>query len=120
MIHADFTFLLSHMQAAQLSHVCAAYRSYAWQVLPPSAERNQTMRVAQAVQGRVSELRTGGTEPLPLVMTEEERQALRAMVNTLVQGYTAEPATVERNQLLGDLVLVRALLERGSRQTQAL
>jgi hypothetical protein len=120
MMHTDCTFLLSSMQAAQLSQVCVAYRSYAWQVLSPSAERNQIMRAAQAVQGRLAELRAAGGEPLSFSMTEEERQAVRSMVSTLMQAYAAEPATVERNRLLGDLVLVRTLLERGSRHTQAL
>jgi hypothetical protein len=120
MMHADFLLLLNPTQAAQLSQVCVAYRSYAWQALSPSAERNQTMRAAQAIQGRVSELRAAGKEPLSFAMTEEERQAVRSMVSTLMQAYAAEPATVERNRLLGNLVLVRTLLERGSRHTQAL
>ena len=77
------------------------------------------MKAGQAVQGRVSEQRTGGVEPLWLTITEDERNALRVILSTLMQVYGAEPASNERNQALGDLATLRVLLERGRRHTQA-
>ena len=109
---------LSQSQTEQLAHACAAYRSYAWQMLAPTPERNQTMRVAQAMQGRLAEMRALGAEQCVLCISGEERQALRTVVSTLIQIYGGEPPTPERIQLLGALAALRALLER-SRQTQA-
>lgn len=118
MMDAGHMLSLSQPQAEQLAHACAAYRSYAWQMLAPTPERNQTMRVAQAMQGRLAEMRTLGAEQCVLRISEEERQALRTVISTLIQVYGAEPPTPERTQLLGVLAALRALLER-SRQTQA-
>ncbi len=113
----DAPLPLSQSQAKQLEQACAAFRSYAWQHLDPCEERNRLMKAGQAVQGRVSEHHTGGSEPLWLSITEEERHALRVILSTLMQRYGAEPVSQERNQRLGDLATLRVLVERG-RHTQ--
>lgn len=46
-----FFLALDPSQADQLSRWCARYRSYAWHHLEPTPERNQVMKVAQAVRG---------------------------------------------------------------------
>ncbi len=115
---ADRTLILSQSQAEQLFHVCAAYRSYAWQTLPPTPERNHLMRAAQAVQGRLAETRACCAESLLFALTEEERQALRVVMRTLMQVYGAETPAVGRNRLLGELAALRVLFEYTCRQTR--
>jgi hypothetical protein len=115
------TLALSASQAAQLAECCAAYRAYAWRELPPSAERNQTMKAVQAVQGRLSAWRAAvATEPLRLAVSEEEKQALRQMTLLLMQVAGAQAPSEKRTQMLGELAGLRQVLERALRQTQAL
>jgi hypothetical protein len=118
MIH---TLTLSASQVAQLVECCAAYRAYAWRELPPSAERNQTMKAVQAVQGRLSAWRDAvATEPLLLSLQEEEKQALRQMTLLLMQVAGAQAPSGKRTQMLGELASLRQALERALRQAQAL
>ena len=120
MINAALTLLLSLAQATRLASYCADYRAYAWRSLPPTTERNQTMKALQAVQGRLSQARATGGETLWLITDEEEKQALRHMVCILIRLKGTEAATPERNRVLGELTGTRILLERTARQTQAL
>jgi len=120
MTQTALTLPLSTMQAAQLVGLCATYRAYAWRTLPPSPERNQTMKALQSVQGRVSQALTSGLETVWLLASEEEKQILRQVVCLLMQSYGAEPSSEERNQALGELAGLRLLIERTCRQTQAL
>lgn len=117
MMDASHTLPLSQSQAEHLASACATFRSYAWQQLDPSEERNHIMKAGQAVQGKLSDLRAEGADPLWLTITEDERSALRVILSTLMQVYGAEPASSERNQVLGNLAALRVVLERGSRQT---
>ena len=78
------------------------------------------MKALQAVQGRLSQARAAGGEPLWLFANEEEKQALRHMVCILIRLKGTEAATPERNQQLGDLTGTRVMLERPARWTQAL
>ncbi len=118
MMDTSHTLPLSQPQAEQLAQACAIFRSYAWQQLDPSEERNRLMKAGQSVQGRVSQQHTGGVEPLWLTITEDERSSLRVILSTLMQVYGTEPASSTRNQTLGDLATLRVLLERGRRHTQ--
>jgi hypothetical protein len=106
---------LGRQQADQFVAQCAAYRRHAWRCLPPSPERNQTLRAAQAVEGRLSSLRTQGEETIVLSITQEEGYALRQMMTALLQVYGAEPPSERRTQALGDLAALRVLLERALR-----
>jgi hypothetical protein len=121
MMQAALTLSLSAAQAAQLCSYCAAYRAHAWRELAPTAERNQTMRAAQAVQGRLAawsiERRT---EPLLLSVTGEEQQALRHVVGVLMQVSGPGMSSEARVQALGELAICLQLLGRTARPTQAL
>lgn len=116
------TFFLSldPSQADQLSWWCARYRSYAWQHLEPTPERNQVMKVAQAVQGRISALRSGGAEARWLMISADEKQALRHLISTLIQASGAEAASEDRNRVLGELASLRIRIERMAHQTESL
>lgn len=119
-MHAALTLHLNTTQASQLADFCAAYRAYAWHSLPPTQERNQTMRALQAVQGRVSQDLASGSATALLTLSTEEKQAVRQSICLLIQIYGAKSASEERNQRLGELAGLRLLIERTCRQTQAL
>ncbi len=114
------TLSLGQAQTEQLADICAAYRAYAWRMLEPTTERNQTMRAIQAVQGRLSQARAEGSETLDLTLCAEEKQALRHVMCVLMQARGAEPASEERNQALGELAVLRVVLEQACRQAWAL
>ncbi|HEY0756866.1 MAG TPA: hypothetical protein VGD98_23135 [Ktedonobacteraceae bacterium] len=118
MMETDHALPLSPTQAEQLAHACAAYRSYAWQQLPPTQERNHLMKMAQAVQGRLLETQAAQTAAPVLRLTSEERQALRVIISVLMQVYGLQSPSVARNRWLGDLAALRILFER-SRHNQA-
>jgi hypothetical protein len=119
MMRAALPVLHLHgQQAKQLLAHCAAYRKHAWQCLPPSPERNQTMRAVQSVEGRLSHLRAQGAETLTFSVTQEEGCALRQMMTTLIQAHGAEPPSEKRTQTLRDLAVLRLLLERTLRLRQ--
>ncbi len=114
------TLHLGQAHAEQLAGMCAAYRTHAWHALEPTPERNQTMRAIQAVQGRLSQACAQRTETLHLTLCAEEKQALRQMMCVLMQARGAEPASEERNQALGELAVLRMVLEQACRQAWAL
>jgi hypothetical protein len=121
MMQAALTLSLSAAQAAQLCGYCAAYRAHAWRELSPTSERNQTMRAAQAIQGKLSawsiERRT---EPLLLSVTTEEQQALRHVVCVLIHVHGMDLPSEARAQVLGALAASFKMLGRTARPTQAL
>ena len=120
-MQAALTLSLSAAQAAQLSGYCAAYRAHAWRELAPTAERNQVMKVAQAVQGRLAAWSTEKrTEPLLLAVTGEEKQALRHIVCVLMQAHGTDLPSEERAQVLGELASYFKMVGHTSRSTQAL
>ncbi len=112
------TLHLSQAQANHLLRCCARYRAYAWQMVEPGPQRNQTMKAAQAMQGRLAQMQERA-EGVMLVVSEEEKQALRALVAALMQQVTAEAPSEERTQTLGTLAYLRSLLVRVPGHTQA-
>ena len=119
MTHAVLTLHVSQSQAEQLAGMCATYRAYAWGVLEPTAERNQTMRTVQAVQGRISQARAPGAATVQVVLCEEERQALRQMLSVLMRMHGKQIPSEQRNQVLGELAGLRMVLEQACRQAWA-
>lgn len=112
----EIALLLPPGQIGLLAEVCATYRSYAWQNLPPTPERNQTLKAVQAVQGRLAVLRAWGDEPIRLMVHQEEISALRLMLRTLMQAWGRQLPSPVRDRYLATLAQVRLLLERGRRQ----
>jgi hypothetical protein len=109
---------LHERQAGQLVAACAAYRKHALQSLPPSPERNQTMRAVQAVEGRLLAFRAQTQTEVALPVSQEEGSALRQIMSTLTHAYGAEPPSEKRLQTLGDLAALRLLVERTFRVSQ--
>lgn len=115
----EITLRLTPAQMAQLLEACAAYRAYAWQVLPPTPERNQTLKGVQAVQGRLAAVQGQAEEPAEMSIDEQERQALRLMLRTLMLAWGADVPSQERTHRLAELAQVRLLIERRGRQAWA-
>ncbi len=115
MIPTTLTLHLNASQAAQLAGACAAYRAFAWQQLPPSPERNQLLKAAQAVQGRISAPPARNSDMLLLMISEEERQALRQIIRALMYLQGAAAPCEERIHTLGNLAGLRMLIERAGR-----
>lgn len=115
MIPTTLTLHLNASQAAQLAGTCAAYRAFAWQHLPPSPARNQLLKAAQAVQGRISALPARQSDALQLTISEEERQALRQIIRALMYLQGAAVPCEERVHTLGNLASLRRLIERAGR-----
>lgn len=105
-------FLLTHEQAGRLHSYIQTYRRYAFASLQPSAERNMTLRVLQAVQGKLIEAMDQVTTQLALALTKEEIEVLKAIVTILVSLYSQQPASAERIATLGDLAALKACLTR--------
>lgn len=111
---------LNTAQVEQLAGYCAAYRTHAWHEIAPTAERNQTLRAVQAVQGRLTTWKSEQrTEPLLFALTEEERQALRQMIGVLLQIPGVQISPEGRAQALNGLASWLQKL-RVVRQTQVL
>ena len=95
MMQETLILTLNVAQVDQLMSYCPGYRVHAWREFAPTAERNQTLRAIQAVQGRLTVWRAERrTETLRFAVSEEERQSLRQMVGVLMQV-----SSVIRNQL---------------------
>jgi hypothetical protein len=106
---------------AQLAHLltfCGNYRASLWQVVPPSPERNQTLRVIQVLLGRMERTRELGLAEVDLCLNAEESQVVRQLLWALMQQCRAEEPGEARNQRLAELVMLRLLVERALR-TQA-
>ena len=110
---------LNSQQLAQLIGYCAAYRSYLWQHVLPTPERNQTVRGLQGLQGRLEKAQEQATV-LALPLCPEEKTALTQLFRGMTQYYAAAPSSEERTRALGDLASLRMYIERASRQTQTL
>ncbi len=106
---------LNAQQAEQLVRQCAAYRKYAFQCLPPSPERNQTMRGIQAVEGRLLSPQGQAHMETVLVVSREEGGALRQMISIMMQAYSVAQPSEVRTQALGELAVLRVLIERALR-----
>ena len=111
-----------HLNPSQVAHLigyCAAYRSSLWRSVMPTPERNQAIRIIQAFQGRLEKAQEHGHASVILALSGEEGTALRQLLLGLMQHYSQEPPSAERNQKLGELGSLRVLVERTLRQTQA-
>jgi hypothetical protein len=114
----EITLRLTLAQRTRLGEACAAYRSYAWQALPPTPERNQTLKGVQAVQGRLAAMQDQTQEAAEMHMDEQEREALRRMLRALMQAWGADVPSPQRTQRLAELAQVRLLIERRGRQAR--
>jgi hypothetical protein len=111
---------LNGQHVTQLMTHLASYRSYLWQAVLPTPERNQMIRTIQAVQGRLEPLQASGQEYVALVLSKEEGATLKHILGELMRYYAASAARDRENPALSELAGLHLLVERSLRNTQAL
>lgn len=104
-------FLLTRDQATRLHTYIQVYRQYALTSLFPSTERNTTLRMLQALQGKVIEAMDQPVTPLRLALTSEEMATLKTTVAELLTLYAKQPESKERLAALADLVALKSSLK---------
>jgi hypothetical protein len=107
------SLFLDQQQVGRLLSYLQAYRRYALTHLVPSAERNSTQRVLQALQGRlIQEREQQPQQTLALALTTDERTALKTMVTSLCLLQAQEAPSASRDASLVDLTELKGVLER--------
>lgn len=109
---------LSHLsltpaQAERLSRYCAMYRRVLLQGQAPSLRRNQVIRAAQAVQGRLCGRPACIIQEEPLLLVQEDVHTLQQVLVGLLRQQRTTSACEQRTALLGDLAEALVLLHRG-------
>lgn len=111
---------VDQQQATQLMTHLTAYRSYLWQAMLPTPERNQLIRSIQAFQGRLDPLQVQRQEKVAIALNKEERSTLRQILGELMKLYGATAAPARSNPTLSEVAGLHLLIERTFRRTQAL
>jgi hypothetical protein len=109
---------LNQQQVEQLMAHCTAYRTYLWQHLLPSSERNQSLRVIQALQGRLlTSSQKHAQAEIALSLSAEEGTILKHLFSVLMKLCETEAASEKCTHMLAEMAALRLLLERVSRRT---
>lgn len=103
---------LTHDQACRLQQYMQTYRRYAFASLLPSTDRNATLRVLQAVQGKLIASIDQKAAVLTCVLAAEEMRIVKAMATDLLRLYAKAPVSDQRGAILADLALLKASLRR--------
>lgn len=103
--------LLTLDQAGRLQGYIQAYRHYAFTFLAPSTGRNNTLRILQAIQGKLIEAMDQKIVVLQLVLTTEEMATLKTVVTELLALYAKQPESAERLATLADLAALKSSLK---------
>lgn len=109
-------FTLDREQARRLQGYVQTYRRYAFASLLPGTERNTTLRILQAMQGKLIDVMDQRTALLTYVLTVEEMKTLKTIITELFLLYAKEPASEQRNAVLADLAALKARLREGGNQ----
>lgn len=107
---------LSQQQLTQLTTYCSVYRSYLWQQILPTAERNQLIRDIQLFQARIEKASEQGETDVDFPFSEDEKNTLKQIFTGVTQVYGTAPASEQRIQQLSELTTFRLLVERMFRQ----
>ncbi|MGH2479836.1 MAG: hypothetical protein ACRDHW_09295, partial [Ktedonobacteraceae bacterium] len=94
---------LTRDQAIRLQAYLQTYRRYAFAALLPCIDRNSTLRILQAMQGKLIDAMDQKTMTFQLVLTVEELTTLRNITAELLLFYAKEPASEQRNAILADV-----------------
>ncbi|GCF10295.1 hypothetical protein [Dictyobacter arantiisoli] len=108
------SFHMTPTQARKLVTYIQSYRRLAWENTVPSAERNATLRLLQAVQGKLLSTidQQNTTITIMLTINTDELLALNIMVDALRKFYASNPMIGERNTIIADLNGLKTSLER--------
>jgi len=102
---------LTRDQAGRLQAYLQTYRRYAFASLMPSVERNTTLCILQAMQGKLIEVMDQKAALLQLVFTREEMTTLKTIITELLALYAQQPESAERIATLGDLAALKISLK---------
>ncbi|HEU5383708.1 MAG TPA: hypothetical protein VFV38_50550 [Ktedonobacteraceae bacterium] len=94
---------ISREQAGRLLKYMQEYRRYALTSISPTQERNTTLRLVQAVQGKLLALVDQTLPQVHLSLTKEEVHALKAMTKGLLLLYGEKPDSSERTRTITDV-----------------
>ncbi len=106
-----YTLSLEPLQITVLIGACEDYRAYAWEEIAPSEARNYMMRTAQAMEGRLIEMREGSA-PYVLSVSSHEKQCLVAILPTVIKTYNRMQRIDTRAQMIANLARILILLGR--------
>ena len=90
-------------QAERLLRYMQEYRRYALASLPPTHERNTTLRAVQALQGKLQTLLDQKQQQMQFALIREEATALKAMTKNLLLLYGEQADSAERTSIVADL-----------------
>ena len=110
-------FVMTREQAQRLSWYIHTYGRTALAAMPATTERDTTLWVMQGVQRKVIEEMNRPASaiiapPVSLLLTGEERLALKTMTLFLLSWYRRQAESVERSVRLSDLAALKASLQR--------
>lgn len=104
--------LLNREQTARLFQYMQEYRHFALTNLPPTQERNTTLRLVQSLQGKLLSLASQGMLQVHLPLTKEEASALKAMAKSLLMSYGERPNSSDRISTIIDIGKLYAFLKK--------
>lgn len=107
--------VLTREQASRLHGYIQVYRRYAFTSIVPSTGRNTTLRVLQAMQGKLVAFMDQHTPQVTLTVTMEELTTLQTTIEVLRLLYFQEPATEQLMTTRADLAGLKAMLEAHAR-----
>ena len=111
MINTAPSLTLTREQATRLQAYLQTYRCYAFAALLPSIDRNNILRLLQAMQGRLIDVIDQKTTLFRLVLTLEEMTALKTITAELLLLYAQGPINDQRSAILADLAALKVSLK---------
>ena len=84
----------------------------------PSPDRNNALRGLQLLHGYLEEAKESGQSEYTFTFAGEDLLQLRAFCSELLPLLGSVSQSVQRDQLLSDLVVLRVLVERAVAQTK--
>ncbi len=94
---------LTREQVGRVQAYLQMYRRYAFATLLPSVERNTTLRILQAIQGKLIDALDQKTALVQFVLIAEEWAMFKEIISELLRLYAGEAESAERNAALVDL-----------------
>jgi hypothetical protein len=102
---------LTHNQARRLQAYLQTYRRYAFASLMPCTDRNNTLRILQAMQGKLIDVMDQKIAFLTFILATEEMTTLKTIITELLLLHAEQPVSTERNATLADLAALKGSLK---------
>jgi hypothetical protein len=102
---------LNREQAERLLIYMQQYRRSVLSTMPPTQERNTTLRLVQALQGKLLGI-FDREQQVYLPLTKEEVNALKSMAKNLLLLYGEKPDSLDRTMMVTDIGKLYAYLKQ--------